>query len=88
MKGMLTGPITILQWSFVPVTTSPRRATRRGRLRLRCVTEVKDLEAAGIRIIQVDEPALREGPALCRRVDWQVYLDWAVKAFLLATSCG
>jgi 5-methyltetrahydropteroyltriglutamate--homocysteine methyltransferase len=83
MKGMLTGPITILQWSFVR-NDQPRQQTA-WQIALALRDEVRDLEAAGIRIIQVDEPALREGLPL-RRADWDGYLDWAVKAFKLATS--
>ena len=83
MKGMLTGPITILQWSFVR-NDIPRQQTA-WQIGLALRSEVQDLEAAGIRIIQVDEPALREGLPL-RRSDWATYLDWAVKAFRLATS--
>ena len=83
MKGMLTGPITILQWSFVR-NDIPRQLTA-WQIGLALRSEVRDLEAAGIRIIQVDEPALREGLPL-RRADWESYLDWAVKAFRLATS--
>ncbi len=83
MKGMLTGPITILQWSFVR-NDIPRSQTA-WQIGLALREEVTDLEAAGIRIIQVDEPALREGLPL-RVVDWEEYLDWAVKAFRLATS--
>lgn len=84
LKGMLTGPITILQWSFVR-NDIPRQQTA-WQIGLALRDEVKDLQAAGIRIIQVDEPALREGLPL-RRADWPAYLDWAVKAFKLATSC-
>ncbi|MBN9617910.1 MAG: 5-methyltetrahydropteroyltriglutamate--homocysteine S-methyltransferase [Acidobacteriales bacterium 59-55] len=83
MKGMLTGPITILQWSFVRNDIPEREVAWQLALALR--DEVQDLEAAGIRIIQVDEPALREGLPL-RRSDWPEYLDWSVKAFRLATS--
>lgn len=83
LKGMLTGPITILQWSFVR-NDIPRRQTA-WQIALALRDEVKDLETAGIRIIQVDEPALREGLPL-RRADWPAYLDWAVNAFKLATS--
>src|SRR6185437_1259763 len=83
LKGMLTGPITILQLSFVR-NDIPRRQTA-CQIALALRDEVEDLEAAGIRIIQVDEPALREGLPL-RRADWPAYLDWAVKAFKLATS--
>src|SRR6185437_9838904 len=83
LKGMLTGPITILQWSFVR-NDIPRQQTA-WQIALALSDEVKDLEATGIRIIQVDEPALREGLPL-RRADWPTYLAWAVKAFKLATS--
>jgi 5-methyltetrahydropteroyltriglutamate--homocysteine methyltransferase len=83
MKGMLTGPITILQWSFVRNDIPESETAFQIALALR--DEVQDLESAGIRVVQVDEPALREGLPL-RRADWQNYLDWAVKAFRLATS--
>ena len=83
IKGMLTGPITVLQWSFVR-NDIPRQQTV-WQIALALRDEVKDLESAGIGIIQVDEPALREGLPL-RRADWAAYLDWAVKAFRLATS--
>lgn len=83
MKGMLTGPITVLQWSFVR-NDIPRQQTA-WQIGLALRDEVKDLESVGIGIIQVDEPALREGLPL-RRADWSAYLDWAVKAFRLATS--
>ena len=83
MKGMLTGPITILQWSFVRNDIPEKDTAWQIALALR--DEVTDLEHAGIRVIQVDEPALREGLPL-RRKDWDTYLDWAVKAFRLATS--
>jgi 5-methyltetrahydropteroyltriglutamate--homocysteine methyltransferase len=83
MKGMLTGPITILQWSFVR-NDIPRRQTA-WQIALAMRDEVRDLEAAGIRVIQVDEPALREGLPL-RHARWPEYLEWAVKAFRLATS--
>src|SRR6266545_2954725 len=83
MKGMLTGPVTILQWSFVR-DDQPRADTAK-QLALAIRDEVVDLEAAGIRIIQIDEPALREGLPL-RRADWTGYLQWAVDAFRLATA--
>jgi 5-methyltetrahydropteroyltriglutamate--homocysteine methyltransferase len=83
MKGMLTGPITILQWSFVR-NDIPRQQTA-WQIALALRDEVRDLETAGIRVIQVDEPALREGLPL-RRADWESYLHWAVDAFKLATS--
>ncbi len=83
VKGMLTGPVTILQWSFVR-DDQPRAETAK-QLALAIRDEVKDLEAAGIRVIQIDEPALREGLPL-RRAEWQGYLEWAVNAFRLATA--
>ncbi|MBX3696078.1 MAG: 5-methyltetrahydropteroyltriglutamate--homocysteine S-methyltransferase [Steroidobacteraceae bacterium] len=83
MKGMLTGPITILQWSFVR-DDQPRALTSR-QIALAIRDEVADLERAGIRMIQIDEAALREGLPL-RRADWQAYLDNAVGDFRLA-SC-
>src|SRR2546425_249030 len=83
VKGMLTGPVTILQWSFVR-DDQPRAETAK-QLALAIRDEVKDLEAAGIRVIQIDEPALREGLPI-RRVEWPVYLEWAVNAFRLATA--
>ncbi|GJG96998.1 5-methyltetrahydropteroyltriglutamate--homocysteine S-methyltransferase [Cupriavidus pauculus] len=83
MKGMLTGPVTMLQWSFVR-DDQPRALTTR-QLALAIRDEVRDLEAAGIRVIQIDEPALREGLPL-RQEDWADYLDWAVNAFRLSAS--
>ncbi len=83
VKGMLTGPVTMLQWSFVR-DDQPRSETCR-QLALAIRDEVVDLEQAGIRVIQVDEPALREGLPL-RRDDWDAYLAWAVEAFRIATS--
>jgi 5-methyltetrahydropteroyltriglutamate--homocysteine methyltransferase len=83
MKGMLTGPVTILCWSFVR-DDQPRSETCR-QIALAIRDEVQDLEKAGIQIIQVDEAALREGLPL-RRSDWNDYLGWAVDSFKLATS--
>ncbi len=83
MKGMLTGPVTILQWSFVR-DDQPRSATCR-QIALAIRDEVQDLERAGIGIIQIDEPALREGLPL-RRADWEAYLAWAGECFRLAAS--
>ncbi|XKE45952.1 5-methyltetrahydropteroyltriglutamate--homocysteine S-methyltransferase [Halomonas organivorans] len=83
MKGMLTGPVTILQWSFVR-DDQPRAATCR-QIALALRDEVADLEAAGIRAIQIDEPALREGLPL-RQAEWQAYLDWAVDCFKLSAA--
>jgi 5-methyltetrahydropteroyltriglutamate--homocysteine methyltransferase len=83
VKGMLTGPVTILQWSFVR-DDQPRSETCK-QIALAIRDEVVDLEAAGIRVIQIDEPAIREGLPL-RRSDWPEYLDWSVNAFRLASS--
>ncbi|PWK23894.1 methionine synthase (B12-independent) [Arcicella aurantiaca] len=83
MKGMLTGPITILQWSFVR-DDQPRRTTA-FQIALAIRDEVLDLEKAGIKVIQIDEPAIREGLPL-RRADWENYLEWAVEAFRLSAS--
>ncbi|MBW5799149.1 5-methyltetrahydropteroyltriglutamate--homocysteine S-methyltransferase [Halomonas elongata] len=83
MKGMLTGPVTILQWSFVR-DDQPRETTCR-QIALALRDEVADLEAAGIRAIQIDEPALREGLPL-RQAEWQGYLDWAVDCFRLSAA--
>ncbi len=83
MKGMLTGPVTILQWSFV--RDDQPRATTCEQIALAIRDEVADLEAAGIKVIQIDEPALREGLPL-RRAEWETYLAWAVDAFRL-TAC-
>lgn len=83
MKGMLTGPVTILQWSFVR-NDQPRSETCT-QIALAIRDEVTDLEKAGIKIIQIDEPAIREGLPL-RRENWQQYLDWAVRAFRISSS--
>jgi 5-methyltetrahydropteroyltriglutamate--homocysteine methyltransferase len=83
MKGMLTGPITILQWSFVRDDQARSETARQIGLAVR--DEVIDLEAAGIRVIQIDEPALREGLPL-RRSDWPHYLSWATEAFRISAS--
>ncbi len=84
VKGMLTGPVTILQWSFVR-DDQPRSVTTH-QIALAIRDEVVDLEAAGIAAIQIDEPAFREGLPL-RRSEWEHYLDWAVKTFRLS-ACG
>ncbi|REE96702.1 5-methyltetrahydropteroyltriglutamate--homocysteine S-methyltransferase [Thermomonospora umbrina] len=84
VKGMLTGPVTMLAWSFVRDDQPLADTARQVALALR--DEIHDLEQAGIRVIQVDEPALRELLPL-RRADHAAYLDWAVAAFRLAT-CG
>ena len=83
MKGMLTGPITMLQWSFVR-DDQPRSKTA-FQIALALREEVLDIERAGIAIIQIDEPALREGLPLKKR-DWARYLEWAVRAFKLVSS--
>lgn len=83
MKGMLTGPVTILNWSFVRNDITRDIVAAQISLALR--KEIDALEQAGIRIIQVDEPALREGLPL-RKENWQTYLTWAIDAFKLATS--
>lgn len=83
MKGMLTGPVTILAWSFVRDDQPLGETANQVALALR--DEIADLEAAGIKIIQVDEPALRELLPL-RRADQADYLDWSVNSFRLATG--
>ena len=83
MKGMLTGPITILQWSFVR-NDQPRKITAL-QIAYAIRDEVKDLEDAGIKIIQIDEAALREGLPI-RNNKWQEYLQWAVDAFKISAS--
>ena len=83
VKGMLTGPITMLFWSFV--RDDQPRATTALQIALALRDEVVDLESAGIKVIQIDEPAIREGLPL-RKKDWQAYLDWAVKAFRISAS--
>ena len=83
VKGMLTGPVTILQWSFVR-NDQPRKETCR-QIALAIRDEVVDLEKAGIGMIQIDEPALREGLPL-RRSRWADYLDWASECFRLSAS--
>jgi len=83
MKGMLTGPVTMLNWSFVR-DDQPRSVTCY-QLALAIRAEVLDLERAGVRIIQIDEAALREGLPL-RKSQWQHYLDWAVESFRIAAN--
>lgn len=83
VKGMLTGPVTILNWSFV--RDDLPRETVANQIALALRQEIKALEDSGIAIIQVDEPALREGLPL-RKENWKQYLTWAVNAFKLATS--
>ncbi|KAJ1742307.1 methionine-synthesizing 5- methyltetrahydropteroyltriglutamate--homocysteine methyltransferase [Coemansia sp. RSA 989] len=83
VKGMLTGPVTILKWSFVR-DDQPLSQTA-GQIALAIRDEVVDLEAAGIKVIQVDEPAIREGLPL-RKADYAAYLEWSVDVFRLATT--
>ncbi|MDX9665013.1 5-methyltetrahydropteroyltriglutamate--homocysteine S-methyltransferase [Pseudomonas sp. P5_152] len=83
MKGMLTGPVTMLMWSFPREDVSRKVQAQQLALALR--DEVLDLERAGIKIIQIDEAAFREGLPL-RQAQWQEYLDWAVQAFRLSAS--
>ena len=83
MKGMLTGPVTMLMWSFTREDLTREQQARQLALAIR--DEVCDLEAAGIKIVQIDEAAFREGLPL-RRSQWGYYLDWAVDAFRLCAS--
>lgn len=83
MKGMLTGPVTMLQWSFV--RDDQPRATTALQIALALRDEVCDLERAGIGMIQIDEPAFREGLPLKAR-NWAAYLDWAVRVFKISAS--
>jgi len=83
VKGMLTGPVTILQWSFV--RNDQPRSTTTYQIALAILDEVQALEKAGIKIIQIDEPAIREGLPL-RKADQQNYLDWAVRSFRVSSS--
>ena len=83
MKGMLTGPVTMLMWSFTREDIGREQQARQLALAIR--DEVCDLEAAGIKIVQIDEAAFREGLPL-RRAEWEHYLNWAVDAFRLCAS--
>jgi 5-methyltetrahydropteroyltriglutamate--homocysteine methyltransferase len=83
MKGMLTGPVTMLQWSFVR-DDQPRETTAL-QLALAIRDEVADLEKAGIKVIQIDEPAFREGLPIKQR-DWAAYLEWAVRSFKISAA--
>jgi 5-methyltetrahydropteroyltriglutamate--homocysteine methyltransferase len=83
VKGMLTGPVTILQWSFV--RNDQARSETCTQIALAIRDEVVDLEKAGIKIIQIDEPAIREGLPL-RKEEWAAYLGWAIKAFRISAS--
>ena len=84
MKGMLTGPVTMLQWSFV--RDDQPRSTTALQIALALRDEVQELEQAGIGMIQIDEPAFREGLPL-KQKEWAAYLNWAVHAFRIS-SCG
>ena len=83
MKGMLTGPVTILNWSFV--RDDQPRSVSCYQLALAIRAEVLDLEKAGVQVIQIDEAALREGLPL-RQSQWQAYLDWAVESFRISAN--
>ncbi len=83
VKGMLTGPVTILNWSFVRDDQSREQTAYQLALAIR--DEAVDLEKAGIKVIQIDEPAMREGLPL-RRDDWQAYLAWAARAFRISAG--
>jgi 5-methyltetrahydropteroyltriglutamate--homocysteine methyltransferase len=83
MKGMLTGPVTLLNWSFV--RDDQPRSTTCQQLALAIRNEVLDLEQAGIKVIQIDEAALREGLPL-RKSNWKNYLDWAVNSFRISAG--
>ncbi len=85
VKGMLTGPVTILNWSYYREDVPKHEIAYQ--IALALLEEVKDLERAGIRVIQIDEPAFREGAPLKRR-DWKAYFDWAVKAFRLCSKAS
>ncbi|MCD6551192.1 5-methyltetrahydropteroyltriglutamate--homocysteine S-methyltransferase [Thermotoga sp.] len=83
VKGMLTGPVTILNWSYYREDLSKEQIAYQ--IALALLDEVKDLENAGIKIIQIDEPAFREGAPIKRR-NWDEYFSWAVKAFRLCSK--
>ncbi|MFT0213844.1 5-methyltetrahydropteroyltriglutamate--homocysteine S-methyltransferase [Pseudomonas sp. F1_0610] len=83
MKGMLTGPVTMLMWSFPREDVTREEQARQLALAIR--DEVVDLEKAGIKVIQIDEAAFREGLPL-RQADWKNYLDWATESFRLTAS--
>ena len=85
VKGMLTGPVTMLKWSFVREDEPRQDVAMQIALAIR--DEVADLEKVGIRVIQIDEPALREGLPLDRR-EWPRYLEWAVRAFRVCASAA
>ncbi len=82
VKGMLTGPVTILNWSYYREDVPKREIAYQ--IALALLDEVKDLEKAGIKVIQIDEPAFREGAPLKKR-EWKEYFDWAIKAFRLCS---
>ncbi|MGE4546202.1 MAG: 5-methyltetrahydropteroyltriglutamate--homocysteine S-methyltransferase [Desulfurella sp.] len=82
-KGMLTGPVTILNWSFYRSDIPKKEVAYQ--IALAILDEVKDLEKNGIKIIQIDEPAFREGVPI-KQKDWESYFDWAIKAFRLCSN--
>lgn len=83
LKGMLTGPVTILNWSFVRDDISNKEVTRQ--ISKALIEEIEALESSGVEMIQVDEPALREGLPL-KKEDQEEYLSWAVESFRIATA--
>ncbi|ADC90103.1 5-methyltetrahydropteroyltriglutamate/homocystei neS-methyltransferase [Thermocrinis albus DSM 14484] len=83
VKGMLTGPVTILNWSYYREDVPKHEIAYQ--IALALLDEVRDLEKAGIKVIQIDEPAFREGAPIKRR-DWEKYFDWAIKAFRLCSN--
>ncbi len=85
VKGMLTGPVTILNWSYYKDDVPKEEIAYQ--IALALLDEVRDLERAGIKIIQIDEPAFREGAPIKRR-DWQEYFNWAVEAFRLCSNAS
>ncbi len=85
VKGMLTGPVTILNWSFYREDIPKKEVAYQ--IALAILDEVKDLEKNGIKIVQIDEPAFREGVPIKKR-DWEGYFDWAIKAFRLCSKAS
>lgn len=85
VKGMLTGPVTILNWSYYREDISKNEIAYQ--IAIALLEEIKDLEKAGIKIIQIDEPAFREGAPIKKR-DWKNYFEWAVRAFKLCSKAN
>jgi 5-methyltetrahydropteroyltriglutamate--homocysteine methyltransferase len=85
VKGMLTGPVTILNWSFYREDIPKKEVAYQ--IALAILDEVKDLEKSGIKIIQIDEPAFREGTPI-KKKDWEDYFDWAIKSFRLCSKAN